>query len=86
MSPMSLSGLHLSLPNKTNNLNLYSDNPSSIPTTTDSDMIPSMNINTTTISNDDSIASPSPSSSGIVADMNDSNLETNQVHFQLLVI
>ncbi|KHN76217.1 hypothetical protein Tcan_05236 [Toxocara canis] len=72
LSPMGLSGLHLSLPSKTSGLHISAAPEATSSVEQDAGCV---NVNTLVA---DEMASPSPSSSGIVADMNDSNLESNQ--------
>lgn len=70
---MGLSGLHLSLPSKTNGLHINAAPEANPPHDSD---VGCGHVNALAV---DDIASPSPSSSGIVADINDSHADSNQV-------
>uniref|UniRef100_A0A915BLU7 C2H2-type domain-containing protein n=1 Tax=Parascaris univalens TaxID=6257 RepID=A0A915BLU7_PARUN len=74
ISPMGLSGLHLSLPSKTNGLHINAASEANPPHDSD---VGCGHVNMLAV---DDVTSPSPSSSGIVADINDSHADSNQVH------
>uniref|UniRef100_A0A915BM51 C2H2-type domain-containing protein n=2 Tax=Parascaris univalens TaxID=6257 RepID=A0A915BM51_PARUN len=72
ISPMGLSGLHLSLPSKTNGLHINAASEANPPHDSD---VGCGHVNMLAV---DDVTSPSPSSSGIVADINDSHADSNQ--------